>query len=249
MKLAIIQARMGSTRLPGKVLMSLMGMPMLQYQINRVKDSALLDKIVVATTTESGDDAIVKFCISNGINYFRGSESNVLERYYQCATQYKATTIIRLTADCPFSDPVIIDKAIELFEATSSDYASNTAPPETSFWPDGSDVEVFSYKSLKFAYEHSKDLHEQEHVTFYFWKGGGKEQFHSSQLKNSVDNSSYRFTVDYPEDFELAQKLSQIIAHKKIYGHCDELVEIIKCNPQLKNINAKYYFGIGWNAE
>jgi spore coat polysaccharide biosynthesis protein SpsF len=247
MNLVIIQARMGSTRLPGKVLMELTGIPMLLYQVNRVKKSKKIDDIVIATTTNEADNLIVQFCIQNNLKYFRGSEHDVLDRYYQCAQKFKGNTIIRLTADCPFSDPVVIDRTIDLFQKTSSDYCANTVPPENSGWPDGSDVEVFSYEALKKAHRDSKEKNEREHVTFYFWKGEGRQIFKRSQLISSDDNSKYRFTVDYPKDYELAKKISEILKKQNLFGHCDEIIAILHANLSLQKLNSEYYFGIGWN--
>lgn len=244
MIVAIIQARMGATRLPGKVLKQVDGISLLQYQIARVKKSKKLDKIVVATTILEKDDSIVDLCHNNNITVFRGSENDVLDRYYQCAKEYNADVIVRLTADCPFIDPAIIDQTIELFLEKECDFAANTVPVETSKFPDGSDVEVFSMDSLERAHKECKDLHYREHVTFYFWKDDNG--FKTYQLDYHSNYSKYRFTVDYPEDFEVVTDIDRILKEQKRFGYIDELVEIIDANPNIKNKNSQYYFGIGW---
>jgi len=201
MIVAIIQARMGSTRLPGKVLKEVNGKSLLMYQIERVKISKLLDKIVVATSMSSKDDLISDFCKRNNIDCFRGSENNVLSRYYECAKEFQADIVVRLTADCPLSDPVVIDDVISLFQKEKVDYTANTAPPDTTRFPDGSDVEVFSIQALKRAFIECLNPHDREHVTFYFWQHDNN--FKTIQMSQGVDWSKYRFTVDYPEDFEV----------------------------------------------
>ena len=242
----IIQARMNSTRLPGKVLKRLGNKAILDLQIERIKEAKRVESIIVATTTESCDDIIEYFCNENGIKCFRGSENDVLSRYYQCAQDSNLETIVRLTADCPLIDPIVIDKVVDLYLKSNVDYAANTVPPETSRWPDGSDVEVFSFKSLKRAYIEASANEDREHVTFFFWKN--KENgFKTAQLSNLIDWSKYRFTVDYPEDFEVMKLLSGEIHARGLFGHVNEIISILDENPEIMKINEQYYFGIGWD--
>lgn len=245
MNIAIIQARMGSTRLPGKVLMIVEGKPLLEFQLDRIKLAKKIDKIVVATSELEADDVIEKFCISYGVDCFRGAENDVLERYYKTAKKYKAHLIIRLTADCPFSDPLVIDKLVELHVEALADYSSNTVPPDKSSWPDGSDVEVFNIEALEKAYQNSVDESEREHVTFYFWKNQ-KNEFKLIQMKNIENWSKFRFTVDYEEDLEVVKILMIELKNKKLFGHVGEIIEILKDNPNIVALNSKYHFGIGW---
>ena len=137
--LAIIQARMASTRLPGKMLADIDGQPMLWHVVNRTRRSSLVDRLIVATSVNSGDDPIVQFCARNNIDCFRGSEDDVLDRFYQAAKYYKAKTIVRITGDCPLIDPIIVDKVISLFINSKADYTANN---EKNPYPDGLDVEV-----------------------------------------------------------------------------------------------------------
>lgn len=241
---AIIQARMGSTRLPGKVLKEIDGVSLLEYQIKRVKKSLLLGKVIVATSTLKHDDAIVAACEKNKIDYFRGSEIDCLDRYYRCAKKHNADIIVRLTADCPLSDPHIIDNTINLYINTRADYAANTIPPETSKYPDGTDVEIFSIQALEKAFYEANDPHDREHVTFYFWKYNNN--FKIAQLDNERNYSKYRLTVDYPEDFKVVEFVVQELKKRNRFGHLDEIIEIIDSNPEIKAKNSKYYFGIGW---
>jgi spore coat polysaccharide biosynthesis protein SpsF len=249
MIVAIIQARMGSTRLPGKVLMDLNGVPMLKYQVGRIKQSKLIDQVVVATSTLPQDDEIAIFCKKYNIAFFRGSENDVLSRYYDAATEYNADTIVRLTADCPLLDPDVIDRTIALFQQDNLDYAANTVPPENSQYPDGSDVEVFSMSALKRAHQEATSEEDREHVTFYFWKSKQKKTFKTAQLSNTEDWSKYRFTVDYPEDYEVVQRIDKELKKKKQFGSLQEIIEILKNYSEIIELNSKYYFGIGWSKQ
>jgi spore coat polysaccharide biosynthesis protein SpsF len=244
MIVGIIQARMGSTRYSGKVLKEVDGIPLLQYQIDRLKQSRQLDKIVIATTNLAADTVIVDFCRKHGIECFRGAEKDVLDRYYQCAKIYKADVIVRLTADCPLSDPVIVDKVIDLFQRSKADFAANTVPHDNNKFPDGSDVEVFSWQVLERAHKEVTDPHDREHVTFYFWRYNNG--FKTVRLDNKKDYSAYRITIDYPEDFEVIEFIIREIKKRKIFGHLDDIIAILDENPDIKSKNAMYYPGIGW---
>ncbi len=244
MIIAIIQARMGSTRLPNKVLKKVENEPLLKHQIKRVKDSKFIDKTVVATSDLAKNDTIYEFCIKNKIECFRGSEEDVLSRYYECAKEYDADIIVRMTGDCPLCDPHIIDATISLFNEKQVDYAANTVPPETSKFPDGSDVEVFSMGALERAHKEVQDKHFREHVTFYFWQGDNG--FSTVQLQQDEDWSDYRITVDYPEDLEVVSSIIKKLEEKKQFGYLHETIEIINNNRDIKEKNSKYFFGIGW---
>ncbi len=244
MTCAIIQARMGATRLPGKVLKEVNGVPLLQHQIGRVKRSSLIDSVVVATGTDSENDAIEKFCGERKLACFRGSEHDVLDRYYHCAKRYGADVIVRLTADCPLIDPVVVDNTIALFKKRRCDFAANTVPPESSKYPDGSDVEVFSMQALERAHRECRDPYQREHVTFYFWRY--KNGFTTAQLDCHRDYSSYRFTVDYPEDIEVVSYVFDEIERRRIFGHLEDIVDIIDSNTEIREKNRQYHFGIGW---
>ena len=236
---------MGSTRLPGKVMMLVDGEPLLKFQVDRIKLSKKIDKIIIATSKLPIDDEIKLFCNSYGIECYRGSEVDVLDRYFEAAKFFNANLIVRITADCPLIDPKVIDRLVKLHESSMADYSSNTVPPDTSTWPDGSDVEVFTYKALEIAHKNTTDASEREHVTFYFWKNK-KNNFKLEQLSNSDNWSKYRFTVDYLEDFEVVKFLISELKRKRVFGHINEIVDILKENPRVVEINSKYHFGIGW---
>jgi len=223
------------------------GSPLLKYQIDRVRGSSVLNKIVIATTDQAEDDPIALFCKSNDIECFRGSKDDVLSRYYECAKKLKIDTIVRLTGDCPLSDPEIIDKMIGLYRSAGVDYAANTVPPETRKYPSGLDVEVFSFSALKRAHEECKNKHDREHVAFYFWKYNNG--FKTMQLGSSKNYSKYRLSVDYPEDLEVVKFIITVLKSKNSFGHAEEIFEILDENPHIKEKNSKYYFGIGWNKQ
>ena len=243
---AIIQARVGSSRLPRKVLKDVNGMPMLQFQIGRVLDSTSIDKVVVATTTLPEDNEIEDLCQNQNIPCYRGSENDVLSRYFDCALAFNADIIVRLTGDCPFVDPLVIDNIISQFLASNSEYIANTVPLETSMWPDGSDVEVFSMDALERANREAMLPEDREHVTFYFWKPDNAQKFNTLQFSNSQNWSKYRFTVDYPEDYQVTVRLLDKLNQSGLYGHINEIVDVLEAYPDIQELNSKYYFGIGW---
>ena len=165
--ISIIQARLGSTRLPGKVLKPILSRPMLSYMLERVKAAKRIDALMIATTENKSDQPIVEFCRSEKIKCFRGSENDVLDRYYQAARSVQAEIIVRLTADCPLIDPAVVDEIVEAFltKYPNIDFASNVKP---ATFPDGMDIEVFSFAALEWAWKETKNPLEREHVTPYF---------------------------------------------------------------------------------
>ena len=241
---AIIQARMGSRRFPGKILKKVDGIPLLKTQCERVKKSRVLNKIIVATSDVPQDDVVEAFCLENEIECFRGEENDVLSRYYQCAKKNDVDVIVRMTADCPLVDTEIIDEVVRIYLEKNVDYASNTVPVESSTFPDGCDVEVFSFKALEKAYQNCRDLHDREHVTFYFWKHGNG--FKTAQLTRKPDLSGYRFTVDYPDDFEVIEFVLNELDRRNIFGSLKEIVGIIEDNQQIKEKNSRFSSGMGW---
>ncbi|MBI5221600.1 MAG: glycosyltransferase family protein, partial [Candidatus Magasanikbacteria bacterium] len=164
---AIIQARMGSTRLPGKSLMNIDGRPIINYVFDRVSNSVLIDEVWLATTTNAEDNVLERWAQDQNIKYFRGSSDDVLDRYYQTALLSGANTVIRITGDCPLVDPRVIDMVLGEYQKGGFDYVCNTQPPT---FPDGLDVEVFSFVSLEKTWKEAKLKSEREHVTPYIWK-------------------------------------------------------------------------------
>jgi len=239
---AIIQARMGSSRLPGKVLKPILGRPMIDLMIERVKWSKKLDKIIVATSQNQQDDEIADYCNENSILCFRGDETNVLKRYYEAAMKFNASTIVRLTSDCPLIDFNIIDKAIVLFEKNKYDFVSNTVPMPSTF-PDGMDVEVFNFENLKKAYINAKLPSEKEHVTFHFWKTG---LFNCYKFDYKYNYSDYRITVDYPEDFEVVKKVFENLYNIKNNFDIKDIVNFLKQNKKISMIQKKFKRNASW---
>ena len=166
--LAIIQARMGSTRFPGKVMTDLAGRPLLDHVVKRAQQAHMLTLVRVATSDCPADDIIAQFCKEEEIPYFRGSEEDVLDRFYHAAEHFSADVIVRLTADCPLLDPEIIDRVVKFFQSGEYDYVSNTRIEPT--YPDGLDTEVFRYSALERAWREACLRSEREHVTPYIWK-------------------------------------------------------------------------------
>jgi glutamate-1-semialdehyde 2,1-aminomutase len=201
MILAIVQARMGSTRLPGKVLKEIDGQSLISILLARLSQSRCIDKVVVATTEAGIDDQLAESCAELGYSVFRGSEIDVLSRYYYAAKKYQATTIVRVTGDCPLIDSVIVDQVITDFKDKFVDYASNIEPPS---FPDGLDVEVFSYSALSEAFHEAAEDSEREHVTSYLRE---KQHIRRSNLKNSDDVSHMRWTVDDPADLTVVENV------------------------------------------
>lgn len=241
---AIIQARMGSSRLPNKVLMDIHGKPSLKFMIERVAKSKYVEKIIIATTTDERDKVIVDFCIKNNFLFYCGSENDVLDRYYQASKSNDIKTIVRLTSDCPLIDPDQIDKTIDLYFDKAVNYAANAVPPEVKKYPDGSDVEVFSFKDLTRAWIETKDIKDREHVTFYFWKRN--KNFTTAMLDNKYDWGKYRITVDYKEDIDLVREIVRKLKDQNKFGTTKEIIEILESNPDLLKLNSMHSWGSNW---
>lgn len=230
----IIQARMGSTRLPGKVLKKVVGKTLLAFLINRAREAQTTDKVIIATTNLKIDDQIERLAISNNLDFFRGSSDDVLDRYLKCAQKFKLKTIVRITGDCPLMDPVIIDNVVNFYKTGDFDYVTNGI---NSTFPDGMDVEVFSYKALAKAWENAILDSEREHVTAYIWKH--REIFKIGIYKGKVDYSSLRLTVDEPEDFELVKRIVSGLYPKNRNFSLKDIVSYLSKNPHLLKINER----------
>ena len=227
----IIQARMGSTRLPGKVLMEVIeGKPVLYYVINQLKYCKSFEKLIVATTTLPEDDKIVQFCMDNDVNYFRGDSKNVLERHYRCAEKFSLSTVIRMPADKPLLDPEVVDKVVEAFNSNSYDYVTNFLP---STYPSGTEVEVLSFNALKIAYEKAILPSEKEHVTNYIYDH--KDDFRIFNVVNSENLSNFRWAVDRIEDLRLVREIVSNIHKSPIL--IKDILELFKNEPNLVEIN------------
>lgn len=230
----IIQARMGSTRLPGKTLAGIEGRPMLEWMLMRVQQSSSLDKLIVATTDHPSDDRLESWLENNtSIECFRGSENNLVSRFYHCAQHAKADVIVRLTADDPLKDAEIIDHAVKLFLMHDDvDYCSNCLEPT---YPEGLDVEVFSIQALQKTYNEARLASETEHLTPFMTNN--PEKFHTLNFECNEDLSSWRWTVDKPEDLTFMKKIFAQFKNEPLAGY-RQIVDFIKSNPDLLKINA-----------
>lgn len=198
----IVQSRMTSTRLPGKVLLPLAGEPMLVRLLERLRRVQRADGIVIATTTNVTDDPIAAMCAQQGVPCHRGSELDVLSRYADAARLHAADVVVRITSDCPLIDPALIDQLIAVYEEGDSDYVSNMLPPT---WPYGMAVEVFSATALAQAHAEATQDAEREHVTpFIYWH---PQRYRLRNVASPVALSHHRWTVDTPEDYELVRRL------------------------------------------
>ncbi|KFL16175.1 acylneuraminate cytidylyltransferase [Geobacillus stearothermophilus] len=232
---AIIQARMGSTRLPGKVLKKVLGKTLLEYQIERVKRAKTIDEIIIATTTKESDDPIVQLCQQLSIPYYRGSEEDVLSRYYEAATKFNVDVVVRLTSDCPIIDPNVIDKVVEHYLENKDryDYVSNTL---TRTYPRGLDTEVMSYEVLKRVHEEAKELVYREHVTAYIYHH--PDQFRLCNVSNEKDESKHRWTVDTEEDFILIKNILETLYPINPLFTLEDVIRILQDKPEWVEINA-----------
>lgn len=227
---------MGSTRLPGKVLKIVEGKTLLGHLILRVKKAKTLDKIVIATTENPEDNVVAVEAGKLGIEVFRGSENDVLDRYYQAAKKYGDDTVVRLTGDCPLMDPAVVDEVVNFYNknkiSNGVDYISNVRPPT---YPDGIDVEVFSFKTLERAWQEAKLTSEREHVTAYI--GNHPEIFKIGNVKYKKDVSSLRLTVDNSEDLILIKKIFFALYKKNGNFTLEDILDFLDKNPEIAKIN------------
>ena len=228
---ALIQARMSSSRLPGKVLQEIAGQPMLWRVIRRATQARLVDLTAVITSTQEDDDAIARLCKAKGIACFRGSLDDVLDRYYQAAIYFQANVVVRLTADCPLLDPKIIDKVVQAFHEGTFDYVSNTLE---CTYPDGLDTEVFHFEALERAWKEARLRSEREHVTAYFFKH--PELFRLGSVKQEQDLSALRWTVDTSRDLELVRTIYNFF--KDVEFGMDDILKLLKEHPEVTELNS-----------
>ena len=230
MIIAIIQARMGSIRLPGKVMKMIKGKPVIHYLIERLNYSKTIDKKIIATSNSEVDDPIAQFCLNNKISFFRGSEDDVLDRFYQTAKHFNGDIIVRLTGDCPLIDPEIVDYVVNKFLNEDYDHLSLG-----SSYPEGLDVEVFKFSALEDAWNNAKLKIEREHVTVYLWSNPDK--FINEIIENSKDLSKYRVTIDEPEDFEVVKWIINNLYKEKDIFHMKEIIEYLDSHPEVFQLN------------
>ncbi|MDD5176146.1 MAG: glycosyltransferase family protein [Sterolibacterium sp.] len=241
MILAILQARVSSTRLPGKVLKPLLGIPMLLRQIERICRASLIDRLVVATSETICDDPIEEMCRSSGIHCYRGSLDDVLDRFYWAAKEFNPDHVVRLTGDCPLVDPRVLDQVISFYLEGGYDYASNTIVPT---FPDGLDVEVFRFACLEDAWREAFLPSQREHVTPFIHQQ--PDRFRTGCFKQQQDLSHLRWTVDEPEDFELVTRVYEALYPDNPAFSMEDVLSLEEHRPELMNINAKFQRNEGY---
>ncbi len=243
---AIVQGRVDSSRLPGKVLMEVGGKPMLQYVVDRVRLASLVDEVVVATTQDASDDRIEELCSNLSIACYRGSTQDVLDRFYQAAICYQAEVVVRITGDCPLVDPRLIDETIRAREAHQADFCSNRLPPPFSrTFPIGLDVEVVTFTALETAWRNATEKHEREHVLPFLYEVPGR--FHVFILDHEKDLGEIRWTVDTPADLEVVRQIIRQFDGKQDYSWLEVLDYYMKNKHRFRvnqNIKHKTYLDV-----
>ncbi len=231
--IAIIQARLGSTRLPGKVLLDIAGHTMLWHVVNRVRRAKEINEVVVATSALAQDDAIETFCRQEGIAVYRGSEGDVLDRFYRAALAFHADRVVRITADCPLIDPSVIDDVVVFFRESGADYVSNAIRPT---YPDGLDAEVFTFAALETAWREAKKDSEREHVTPYV-RLSGKFRVLNYENPKDLSEKKYRWTVDEPRDLEFIRLVYQKLSNQSTFL-LDDVLTLLEVDPTMAKLNA-----------
>jgi len=233
--IVILQARVSSTRLPGKVLKNILGKPMLARQVERLRQAKSLGTIIVATSTEAEDGAIADLCEEIDTPCFRGALDDVLDRFYQCAALQTANHIVRITGDCPLADPEIIDLVVGVHLNGGYEYTSNIITPT---WPDGLDVEIMRLKCLEEAHEEATLPSEREHVTPFIYKR--PERYRLGSVTDSGDNSALRLTVDKPEDLEKIRAIYEALYPRNPQFTYRDVMSLLAANPDLDKLNSRF---------
>lgn len=231
--LAIIQARMGSTRLPGKVMKELYGKTVLAHVIERVSQIKLLDDIVIATTVLKQDDIIAEEARKCGVKYFRGSEENLLSRYYKAARKNEGDIIVRITSDCPLIDPHVSNEIIDFYLNNNYTLVTNGGEPEYRTYPRGLDTAVFSFTVLEEAYKNATEDYQLEHVTPYIYENYDGVYYY----KNRVDYSKYRLTLDEEDDWRLIKAIYHHLYKGKHDFYLPDIIKLLETRPELAEIN------------
>lgn len=262
---AIVQARMNSSRLPGKVLLDLGGEPMLRRVVQRASRSALVEQVVVATTTDSTDDSLYGYCVSHSLPCWRGTQYDVLDRYYTAAQTFRAEIVVRITADCPLVDPGLVDETIKTLLGNSAstldgdaagppdfDFAANRLPPPwPRTYPIGLDTEVCTFSALERAWREATEPVEREHVMPYMYEGvrlepagdrvstgRSRHGFRVALLNSADDFGTHRWTVDTAEDLEFVRQVEAYFGGRQDFSWKDVLA-LVTSRPELAAINAR----------
>jgi spore coat polysaccharide biosynthesis protein SpsF (cytidylyltransferase family) len=252
---AIVQARMGSTRLPGKVLERVAGKPMLGHIVERLSAAPGLAKVVVATSEAAKDEPVRALCASLGVACFSGSELDVLDRFLSAAQVHHADPVMRVTADCPFVDPELVGRVLALFQTGAYDYTA-AATGGVAFYdkrpkfPDGLDVECFSFAALTTAHRDAQARSDREHVTPYLYRTG---KFRVELVASDVDRGALRWTVDHPEDLELVRRVYDALYRPDRAFGMREILALVEDRPELARLNQAFVGHEGyakvWNPD
>ena len=230
MILTVVQARSSSSRLPGKVLKPILGKPMIVLELERLKRSKRIDKIVLATSQDESDDELARIVTEGGVEVYHGSLDDVLDRYYQCAKQYQPEHVVRITGDCPVIDWRIVDAVIEKHLAEDNDYTSTTER-----FPDGLDTEVFRFSALEEAWREARLPSEREHVTPYI--RNHTEQFTVQRMDAEKDWGDLRWTVDEPQDFEFIRQVYEALYPSNADFGMQDILRLVEQKPEMCKIN------------
>lgn len=234
---AILQARMGSSRLPGKVMLDLAGRPILAWGVERTRRARWVSQVVVATTVDPADQPIVAFCQERGYPWWRGHPYDVLDRFYQAAHHFRADIVVRVTADCPLVDPQLIDATIEALLSEKADFAANRLPPPwRRTYPIGLDVEVCTFTALEQAWREAQAPHHREHVMPYLYEVPGR--FHTVILDAEADYGQVRWTVDTPQDLQAVRQLVALLGGRDDFTWREALA-VWQAHPELAALNAQ----------
>lgn len=241
--IVLIQARMGSTRLPGKVLKEVCNKSLLELMVERISIAKNIDNIAIITTEQSEDDVIVEMCKNNEWQYFRGSSHNLLDRHYKAALHFGADHVIKIPSDCPLVDPSVIDKVVNFYFTSQVDYASNLHPQS---YPDGNDVEIMSVTTLERAMNLASKDFELEHTTPYIWNRPSEFRL-GNYLMNELEDLSnvYRYTLDYIEDFFVIKKIFESLYEDEKIFTVDAIIQFLYTNKEVQDINKKH-IGVNW---
>lgn len=229
---AIIQARTNSSRFPNKIFTEIAGLPLIWHVVNRLRKSKLLDEIIIATTINKADDQVVSWANQNNIKIFRGSEDNVLKRYFEAANYFNIDTIVRITADDPFKDYQIMDMVIKRFFEERADLATNNNPPS---YPEGLDIEVFSFAALRDAVKKASSEFEKEHVTQHFYLN--PQCYRIVNMMNNTNLSHLRWTIDEEKDLQMAQNVYNELFNNDKNFLMQDIIDLIKQKPEIAQIN------------
>lgn len=238
--ITIIQARMGSSRLPGKVLMPLVDAPLLQRMVERVLSAKFSGRVIVATSENEEDKKIVELCELNNFKYFTGHPTDLLDRHYQAVRQFKPDAVVKIPSDCPLIDPKIIDEILRFYiENTDKfDFVSNLHPAS---YPDGNDVEVVSFPALEVAWKEADKELEREHTTPFIWERPERFRIGNVLMSGNKDlSSTHRWTIDYKEDYLFIKTVYEHLYYKNHNFGMNDILRLLEEKPELQKINEKY---------